>query len=523
MRNNNRGRNRRGKRLISSKTWFAIHAWSGFKLGILLFIVFASGTLATVSHELDWLTQADMRIEARDSGYDFAAMLDRLERTFPAARVDIIQRPEAAGFAALARIRDPELGIRRVMLDPYTGEVLGHAHWYSSFQRFLRDFHRYLLLPNFLGIYVVGATAFLTMASLISSFWIYPNWWRGFFRFRPGRSGAGGFWKELHKLFGVWSMAFVLIMGITGIWYVLEFTLALAGADDALQFERPGLAPERVEEIAPGTARMSPEGIISIARSELPGIRIGSVIPPAGPESSFYITGQTGEVLVRDRASHVFIDPYNGHVLARQHASEIGPVRRWVDTADPLHFGDFAGLWSKVPYLLFGTGMSMLAATGVWLRWKRIRVMLTRDAAKVARGQRARMGRWKWATAIALFGSVGFGSWQIGRYNAPDAQWDFLGKTVLEASGHRLESRVFRQDGTLYAAFPPQVHFDPDRHRISVPDCNLPPSILKSHVHHRVVGINPDQSDLADCIRDVSTAEGTETSSDGALYVPGNR
>jgi len=510
MRSKNSRRKRGGRRWISARTWFAIHAWSGFKLGILLFIVFASGTLATISHELDWLAQPEMRVEAPAGDYagdyDFSAMLDALASAFPAARVELVERPETAGFAAVARIRDPRLGVRRVMLDPYSGEVLGHAHWYGSFQRFLRDFHRYLLLPNFLGIFIVGATSFLAMASLISSFWIYPNWWRGFFRFRPGRAGADALWKEIHKLFGVWSMVFVLIMGVTGIWYVLEFTLALAGADDALQFQRPRLEAARVADLEPGLRQLDPDRILAIARDALPGIRIGMVIPPGTPDAPYYITGQTGEILVRDRASHVFIDPYDGTVLARQHASELGALRRWVDTADPLHFGDFAGLWSKIPYLLFGTAMSLLAATGVWLRWKRIRTMLRRDAIKAERARRARMGLWKWATAVAMVASAVFGTWQIGRYNAPGTDWHSLGEAPLRADGRPLPARWLQGDGQVIAALPAGIHFDPERHRVAVPECGLAPTSAGPGIHHRIVSIRPPDPGFADCLRQLGSS-----------------
>ena len=501
----NKRKRKKSRNLISAKTWFAIHAWSGFKLSILLFVVFASGTLATISHELDWLADREMRVEMRDAEYDFAAMLDGLHAGFPTARVDQIERPEARGFAAVARIRDPELGLRRVELNPYSGDILETGHWYGSFQRFLRDFHRYLMLPSYLGIFVVGATAFLALASLISSFWIYPNWWRGFFRFRPGRSGEAPVYKEVHKLAGVWSIVFVAIMGVTGVWYVIEYTLALTGADEELQIEWATLGEQRIAALEPGQRQLAPDRIIDIARAELPGIHIGIVVPPTSPDSPYYIAGQTGEVLVRDRASHVFLDPYDGSILARQYASAIGPVKRWVDTADPLHFGNFAGLWSKIPYLLFGTAMTLLAATGMWLRWKRIRRMFNRGPARAEQARRASMGGWKWATAVILVGSVGFGSWQVIHFNAPRAEWNSLGKAFVEASGHRVESRMFRRNGNLYAALPPKVHFDPDRHRISVPDCNLPPAVLKSHVHHRLVHLNPDKSGLADCLLRRST------------------
>ncbi|MBS3743954.1 MAG: PepSY domain-containing protein [Wenzhouxiangellaceae bacterium] len=498
--------------MISAKTWFAIHAWSGFKLSILLFVVFASGTLATISHELDWLADSDLRVEVRESGYDFAAMLNGLHTAFPAARVDQIERPAAEGFAAVARIRDPELGLRRVELDPYTGQVLETGHWYGSFQRLLRDFHRYLMLPSYLGMFVVGATAFLALASLISSFWIYPNWWRGFFRFRPGRSGDAPIFKELHKLLGVWSIVFVLIMGVTGVWYVLEYTLALAGADDDLQIEWTTLSDQRVTALAPGQRQLEPAEVIGITRAELPGIEIGIIVPPTTPDSPYYIAGQTGELLVRDRASHVFIDPYDGSVLARQHASSIGPVRRWVDTADPLHFGNFAGLWSKIPYLLFGTAMTLLAATGIWLRWKRIRRMFHRGPAKAAQARRARMGGWKWASITVLILTVVFGTWQVQRFSQVPRDWHSVGELVMKTGNASASANVFRSGSEYYAVLPPRVHFDPERHAVSIPACGIGQAPAQPDIHHRIFRL-PDAGRLdPDCLAGIAPQPAIENS-----------
>jgi uncharacterized iron-regulated membrane protein len=508
MRNPVKQRNRPRRRWISTKTWFAIHAWSGFKLGILMFLVFATGTLATISHELDWLADRELRVPVREADYDFAAVIDGIHAAYPNALIELIERPEAPGFAAVGRIDDPGVGMRHVQVDPHTGEVLELGHWYGTFQRFLRDLHRYLMLPGVVGMFVVGATAFLALASLISSFWIYPNWWRGFFRFKPGRSGDAPVFKEIHKLFGVWSLAFVLIMGVTGVWYVVEYVLALSGGDKGLQIEWVSMEESRLSEIRPGQEQLDPATIIAIAERELPGIRIGIIVPPTDPSAPYYIAGRTGEVLVRDRASHVFIDPYNGNVLARQHASELGPVRRWVDTADPLHFGDFAGLWSKIPYLIFGTGMTVLSGTGVWLRYQRIRRMFRRGPHKAAQARRARMRGWKWATFALLVVGAGFGSWQIVRYSAPDRDWQALGQTRVVAGAEQQAAAVFRSQDSLFIAFPPRVHFDPSRHRVGLPDCGVEPGDVDADVHHRVVRL-PTAAQLdPSCLRNGRTAAG---------------
>ena len=43
------------------KKLYNLHAWVGFQLSIVLFIILATGTIATISNEIDWLVFEEMR------------------------------------------------------------------------------------------------------------------------------------------------------------------------------------------------------------------------------------------------------------------------------------------------------------------------------------------------------------------------------------------------------------------------------------------------------------------------------
>ena len=87
---------------------------------------------------------------------------------------------------------------------------------------------------------------------------------------------------------------------------------------------------------------------------------------------------------MRDRANKLFLDPATGAVQAQQRATELTLAARWVDTADPLHFGNFAGLVVKFLWFVFGLLLSGLVLMGVYLhvqRQRRKRHGLSRRAA----------------------------------------------------------------------------------------------------------------------------------------------
>ena len=152
-------------------TW---HSWFGLKLSILMLIICFTGTLAVVSHEIDWLLDSDLRIEAQDKEIQWQAMTDTAKQAFPQRELGYISAPLYSNFASVALMSDPQLGARRVYLNPYTGELLADSAWYASAQRILRDLHRYLLSPV-AGIYIVGPFAIALMISLITALFYYKK------------------------------------------------------------------------------------------------------------------------------------------------------------------------------------------------------------------------------------------------------------------------------------------------------------------------------------------------------------
>lgn len=92
------------------------------------------------------------------------------------------------------------------------------------------------------------------------------------------------------------------------------------------------------------------------------------------------------------------LDPYSGEAVSSRAAAEMGPFQRWIHTADPLHFGDFAGLWLKVVYFAFGLliSLSIIAGATLWV----LRLSATHSA--LSRRNRAWLATANLVTALVL-------------------------------------------------------------------------------------------------------------------------
>ena len=96
-----------------------------------------------------------------------------------------------------------------------------------------------------------------------------------------------------------------------------------------------------------------------------------------------------GTWLVRPRASYVAFDPADGSVLGSHRSRDAGLHQRISEMADPLHFGYFGGLLTKLVWFAFGAVLSALSITGIMVYGTRIagrhaRHAAVRDAAGVA-------------------------------------------------------------------------------------------------------------------------------------------
>jgi len=366
------GRARTG--LFSRKGLFRIHAWIGLVLGYLLYVICLSGTMAVFGHELAWLGDPEKRVASPAPGtprISWQALHDSVAAAHPGTHIlGLSMDPDDVRRPAWALVAGREGDLRRVPVDPWTGEP-GTQKAGLDLHLWLRVFHKQLyVVPGVTGVHgalIVGALALPLLVALITGLITTRRWWQAAVTLRPGRS-ARLFWSDLHRFAGVWSMLIGILICLTGLWYLVETAADTVGTGFTEGPALPTPAPTGAGPL------VDLDLAVSRAGDAFPALVVTTIIPPRRPGHPLVLAGSGDGVLLRDGTEGVALDPTTGAVLQIRDAAGLTPLQRWVNTADPLHFGTFGGVVTRILWLVAGllTSAGILAGLiGAWLRLDR--------------------------------------------------------------------------------------------------------------------------------------------------------
>ena len=317
---------------LDRKKLFKIHSWIGIKLSVLFFVVCFSGTLATLSHEMDWLFIPESRAYSSEATPQAALVphnqiAANIHTAFPDGKIVYWITPE----------------------EPYLCNII----------HLVQDGQRHFTVLVF---------GFMLLISLLTALFFYKKWYRKLFELKTGK-GAIVFFRSLHRLVGVWSVPFTILFSVTGIWYFVE-RVNVGGVSTIANTQAPQLSEPIADSAAFAEIQRTFDinQAVKVAQLEIEGLVVKDILPPARPTSALYLTGKSDEPLVRNRANRVYLHPTTFEVLKVQRASSLPTVTWLNDIADPLHFGNWGGLITKIIWFLLGLGISSLVLTGIfWL------------------------------------------------------------------------------------------------------------------------------------------------------------
>ena len=199
-----------------SKFLYQTHRWFGVHFGLLTFVFCFTGTLAVLGNEWDLWSDSGRRAETTETNWQ--ALETTLHERFPEYRVQSISTPKVQGMATSAILLSPRGQLLEAYFEPESGEFLS-LRSRISIKYYLRQYHRGFWLSA--SIMILGTIGFLLIYWGSSGIKLIPQLLLSLRRIRM-RKGEVLKWLDLHRFFGLWSLAFTLMIGLTVAWYQVE-------------------------------------------------------------------------------------------------------------------------------------------------------------------------------------------------------------------------------------------------------------------------------------------------------------
>jgi uncharacterized iron-regulated membrane protein len=374
------------------QTWlrralFQIHLWAGIGIGLIATVAGVSGSAVVYKHALE--TRLTPSLYRTTAGPRLSAdvLIERARALYPGWTLEYIATggnstgtaPEPWIFYMAPPGAAPFDRDTTIFLDPATGRLLGQMQRSTALHPatlidWIAELH-YRLLGGNVGEIVNGIGALLLFVLCVTGVIV---WWPGI---RHWRSHLRIHWHarwprfnwDLHNVIGFWIALPLGVVALTGAFFCFYVPSAaimvrLLGGD-VTQVQQLLSPPQSA---ARATAPVPIESLLRASLAEHPDSALAGITPPVSGTAS--VLFRLAPPHAEDRGDYVQLafDQYSGRLLGDIDSRRLGFPIRAVLFMGPLHFGTFAGNWSKIAWIVIGLSPSLLFVTGFVMWWRRI-------------------------------------------------------------------------------------------------------------------------------------------------------
>jgi uncharacterized iron-regulated membrane protein len=349
------------------RTLLTSHLIIGAILAPVLVVLGITGAILAVQPELEDASNALLtHIEPGTAPLPFEELTAKLQSRYPGAALGSVRFPERPDRALLVGLHRPDSADANVIVNPYTGVVLGLGDEIWAL-RPVHDLHTRLLL-NGVGRELTGWTAvgliFLSLSGMIL-------WWPGKI-LTIVRTGSGRrVLFHLHSALAAYSWIALMCFGVSAMvlhWQDTALTLANRVTGAAPAADGFGLS---VTSCAKDSAAGF-DALLAAATADQPGAGVTWIeAGEPGTDPVRVVLRHAGDRTPAGRTL-VFLDPCTAKVLASV-STQTAPlayraVRQW---NRELHTGDLFGWPTRILAFLFALTLPVVAVSGPLLWWSR--------------------------------------------------------------------------------------------------------------------------------------------------------
>lgn len=353
------------------RVWSWVHKWSSLVSTVFLLMLCLTGLPLVFTHELEHVLLDEAWAPANPDGEGLnldeilSTALARHPGDVPAFMSFDEDRPVVN---VTSRAPDAPAGQFNFQpIDQTSGDaaplVAGHP-----VMEFLLQLHTDLFL-GLAGMLFLGAMGLLLITAVISGVVLYAPFMRRLpFGTLRLEKAARTRWLDWHNLLGIVTVAWVLVVGATGVVNTLATPILAYWKDTALA----GLTAAHGAPAAPGEWA-SLDAAVERAKAALPGRTLQFVAFPGTEFTTdhhyaVFFHGDTP--LTTHLTTPALIDVRTGELAA---VAESPWYVKALSLSQPLHFGDYGGLGIKIVWALLDLAAILILGSGLylWLTKKR--------------------------------------------------------------------------------------------------------------------------------------------------------
>lgn len=350
------------------KRWYQVHKWTSLISTLFLLMLCITGLPLIFYHEVDHamgkvVEAPEMAASTPRLGVD--RIVEKARALRPGEAVQFVSKDEDDPNVWAVGMGETAEAIPLTAfygLDARTGGVLYDYPLNQGFMNFMFRLH-YDMFTGLKGTLFLGVMGLLLAASLVSGTVLYAPFMRkltfGTVRKKKTRRIQ---WLDLHNLLGIATLAWVMVVGVTGV--INTLAIPIYGYWQSTEVAEM-IAPYKDQ--APLEDKGSVEQALAAAGSKLPDMNLSFIAFPGDNFATphHYVAYMHGNTPLTSK----LLQP----VLIDAQTSVVTDTRElpWYVTAllvsQPLHFGDYGGLPLKILWALLDILAIIVLVSGVYL------------------------------------------------------------------------------------------------------------------------------------------------------------
>ena len=355
--------------------WSAVHKWTSLICTVFMLLLCLTGLPLIFHHEIGHAlgTEVDAPEKSPDTPrISLDRVLEIARSRYPDRVVQFASQEEDSDevwYVTMTPTPAPTADFEQVPVDARTGAVLPRPPLHQGFTWVMDKLHVDLFAGQ-PGKLFLGVMGLLMLASIVSGVVLYAPFMRklAFGEVRQYRSRRIR-WLDLHNLLGIVTLAWLLVVGATGVLNTWAELLQQRWQSTELAAL---LGPYRDQPVIPDAERAPAQRALEAALRQVPGTHVTFIAFPGTTFSSprhltFYLRGN--EPLTSRLPQPVLVDAGSAKVTA---AARLPWYLIALQVSRPLHFGDYGGIPMKIVWaaldiisiIVLGSGLYLWLARG---------------------------------------------------------------------------------------------------------------------------------------------------------------